>query len=323
MDNLTHSLAGAILGQMGLKTKTGLAMPTLIIAANIPDIDAVAVLLGGHQHLALRRGLTHGPIAMVLLPVLLWAAMLAWDKWRPSEKRLPVHKGWLLALAYIGTLSHPALDWLNNYGVRLLEPFSSQWFYGDSIFIIDLWIWAALIAGVWISLRREKRGNTNWRRPAVLGFFAVCSYIFANGMITGQAESMARDQIIARYDPTASMLEPEVVANPVPIAFWQREIVWRDEQDYGSGSYSLGTGPVLLGEVRPHNMGQGAASRTMPFRVVADPGSDAAAFLFWSRMPVLEQQDDALIIRDQRFMDPRIGDRFLLRIPVPTEIPAR
>ncbi len=45
MDNLTHSLVGALFGQMGLKRKTGLAMPTLIIAANIPDIDAVAVLL--------------------------------------------------------------------------------------------------------------------------------------------------------------------------------------------------------------------------------------------------------------------------------------
>jgi inner membrane protein len=58
MDNLTHSLVGALLGQAGLKRKTGLAMPTLIIAANIPDIDAIAVLLGGDEHLALRRGIT-------------------------------------------------------------------------------------------------------------------------------------------------------------------------------------------------------------------------------------------------------------------------
>lgn len=310
MDNLTHSLAGAILGQMGLKTKTGLAMPTLIIAANLPDIDAVAVLLGGHQHLAMRRGLTHGPIAMALLPIVLWAAMLAWDKWRPNEKRLPVHKGWLLALAYIGTLSHPALDWLNSYGVRLLEPFSSQWFYGDSIFIIDIWIWAALIAGVWTSRRREKRGGSNWQRPAIVGFFALCSYIFANGVITGQAESGARDLVIARYDRTASMPEPMVVANPVPIAFWQRDIVWRDGTDYGSGSYSLGSGVLLLGEVRPHNMGQSRAERVVP-----DEGSDAAAYLFWSRMPVLEKTDKEIVIRDQRFMDPRTGDRFLVRIP--------
>ena len=314
MDNLTHSLAGALLGQMGLKTKTGLAMPTMIIAANLPDIDAVAVLLDGHQHLAMRRGLTHGPIAMVLLPILLWAAMLAWDKWRPNEKRLPVHKGWLLALAYIGTLSHPALDWLNSYGVRLLEPFSSQWFYGDSIFIIDIWMWAALIAGVWMSRRREKRGQINWQKPAIIGFFALCSYIFANGVITGQAEAEAHDQVVARYAPTASMPDPIVVANPVPIAFWQRDIVWRDGSDYGSGSYRLGSGVTLSRDVRPHNMDEG--SRAVPFRVIANKGSDAAAFLFWSRMPVLEQNDTEIIIRDQRFMDPRVGDRFLVRIPV-------
>ncbi len=55
MDNLTHSLAGALLGQMGLKRLTGRAMPTLIIAANLPDIDAVATLLG-RESLAIRRG---------------------------------------------------------------------------------------------------------------------------------------------------------------------------------------------------------------------------------------------------------------------------
>ena len=126
MDNLTHSLVGALLGQMGLKRKTGLAMPTLIIAANIPDIDAITTLLGGQQHLALRRGLTHGPIAMLVLPLLLWGTMLAFDRWQTKqgkrpEKRLSVHKGWLLALAYIGCLSHPLFDWFNSYGIRLLE----------------------------------------------------------------------------------------------------------------------------------------------------------------------------------------------------------
>lgn len=306
MDNLTHSLAGAVLGQMGLKTKTGLAMPTLIIAANLPDIDAVAVLLGGHQHLAIRRGITHGPIAMLLLPLLLWTIMLAWDKWRPNAKRLPVHKGWLLALAYMGTLSHPALDWLNNYGVRLLEPFSSQWFYGDSIFIIDIWIWAALIVGVWLSRRRERAGNAAWRRPAAVSFFALCAYIFGNGLITGQAEASARDLIVARYDRTASMPEPLVVANPVPVAFWQREIVWRDATDYGAGFYSLGAGASLSADIRPHRDGQKAS--------VAAKSRDAAAYLFWSRMPIFEQQNANMIVRDQRFMDPRVGDRFTLKV---------
>ncbi|MDZ4139597.1 MAG: radical SAM protein [Erythrobacter sp.] len=37
MDNLTHSLVGAVLGQAGLKRTTGLAVPALIIGANLPD----------------------------------------------------------------------------------------------------------------------------------------------------------------------------------------------------------------------------------------------------------------------------------------------
>ena len=232
MDNLTHSLAGAVIGQLGLKKKTGLGMATLIIAANIPDIDAVATLLGGVQHLAIRRGITHGPIAMLLLPILLTGIMIWFDGWqarrghkkwgRPTERR-PIHKGWLLTLAYIGCLSHPALDWLNSYGIRLLEPFSAQWFYGDSIFIIDIWIWAALIAGVWISRRREKKGRDDWRRPAWISFAAICTYIFANGLITGKAES---DTALAVEQRTGQRPE-QVVANPMPVTFWRRDMIWQ------------------------------------------------------------------------------------------------
>jgi inner membrane protein len=319
MDNLTHSLAGAILGQMGLKAKTGLAMTTLIIAANLPDIDAVAVLLGGHQHLALRRGLTHGPIAMAVLPIILWAAMLAWDKWRPSEKRLLVHKGWLLALAYIGTISHPALDWLNSYGVRLLEPFSSQWFYGDSIFIIDIWIWVALIAGVWTSRRREKRGNANWQKPAIVGFFALCAYIFANGVITGQAERITTEELMA----FGGYENPTVVANPVPLKFWARDIQWRAEGKYGKGYFNLF--PSSNSEANPYSPSNEVYlarkvryynSSNIERLKIGSLNPDVAAYLFWSRMPVLEHSDKEVMIRDQRFMDPRIGDRFLVRIPV-------
>ncbi|HEX8055321.1 MAG TPA: metal-dependent hydrolase [Novosphingobium sp.] len=81
MDNLTHSLVGALLGQMGLKRRTGLAMPTLIIAANIPDVDAGCTVLG-MASLAMRRGMTHGPIGILLLPLALTGAMVAFDRWQ-------------------------------------------------------------------------------------------------------------------------------------------------------------------------------------------------------------------------------------------------
>ncbi|QTD55976.1 metal-dependent hydrolase [Parasphingorhabdus cellanae] len=345
MDNLTHSLAGAVLGQLGLKKKTGLGMATLIIAANIPDIDAIATLLDGVQHLAIRRGITHGPIAMVILPLLLTGTMILFDGWqtkrgkRPAD-RLPIHRGWLLALAYIGCLSHPALDWLNSYGIRLLEPFSSQWFYGDSIFIIDIWIWAALITGVWISRRREKKGRDDWQRPAWVSFAAICAYIFANGLITGKAEDEATKtvQYIYQLEPTL------VVANPVPITFWKREILWRFELIdksgtgalVGSGNYSLLEG-ASLDEGRNHSTAlslnrkiddggpilnghrartSGAANIHLDY--LKSSNQDVDAFLFWSRMPLIgwRFEDDRskngyeFVIKDQRFDSPLVADRF-------------
>ena len=316
MDNLTHSLAGAVLGQMGLKKKTGLGMATLIIAANIPDIDAVTTLLGGVQHLALRRGITHGPIAMLMLPLLLTGIMIGFDRWqtkrgkRPAD-RLPIHKGWLLALAYIGCLSHPALDWLNSYGIRLLEPFSSQWFYGDSIFIIDIWMWIALIAGVWISRRREKKGAGNWQRPAWISFAAICAYIFANGLITGRAEAETATLLDSKVS-VAAPKGPEnmVVANPLPLQFWKREILWRNESSYGSGAYDLFVGLVL-----DEKQGIRDYSRVLEPEIVR-ASDDAAAFIFWSRMPVIKAVGARVTVRDQRFMDPLVGDRFSVRVNV-------
>lgn len=315
MDNLTHSLVGALIGQMGLKRKTGLAMPTLIIAANIPDIDAVATLLGGYQHLAIRRGITHGPIAMVLLPLMLWTIMLWFDRWqtrrgkRPA-KRLPIHKGWLLGLAYIGCLSHPLFDWFNSYGIRLLEPFSSQWFYGDTIFIIDIWLWIALIAGVWISFRRERKGATNWTTPAVGSLAAICVYIFANGLITGRAEKMMSQAVERKYDLVPSL----VVANPVPIQFWKREMLWRDKTHFGQGAFSAPDAVTVDGTVGIHQMD---GSKT---RLLVQDDVDGAAYLFWSRMPVVKRSggdgEGRLDISDQRFGNPMVSDRFTVSVPL-------
>jgi inner membrane protein len=314
MDNLTHSLVGALIGQMGLKRKTGLAMPTLIIAANIPDIDAVATLLGGQQHLALRRGLTHGPIAMLVLPLMLWGIMLAFDRWQTQrgkrpEKRLPLHKGWLLALAYIGCLSHPLLDWFNSYGIRLLEPFSSQWFYGDTLFIIDIWLWAALIAGVWISRRRERLG-TNWRAPALVSFTAIGAYILANGLITGRAEQLTAEAVQKKHDLVPAL----VVANPVPVLFWKREMLWRDDRYYGQGIYTAFDNVRIDDSVRAHYMGV-EDKQSFAENVVS-----GSPLLFWSRMPVAQIVDDGgkqtLKVSDQRFVDPLVGDRFSASFPI-------
>jgi len=309
MDNLTHSLVGALVGQMGLKRKTGLAMPTLIIAANIPDIDVVATLLGGHQHLALRRGLTHGPIAMLLLPLLLWACMIWFDAWQTRrakrpDSRLPIDKTWLLGLAYLGCLSHPLLDWLNSYGVRFLEPFSSLWFYGDSIFIIDVWIWVAATLGIYFSYRRERRNAMNWSMPAIVSVALIGTYIVANGYISTRAEQLTVQAVQSRFGLTPSL----VVANPVPVQFWKREMLWRDDTSFGKAIYSVPNEVKVDENIGFHQM------KKVDVSTLTQKDLNARAFLFWSRMPVLSGTNQQLEINDQRFLNALMKDSFTVRV---------
>lgn len=311
MDNITHSLIGAVLGQAGLKRLSGLGMPTLIIAANIPDIDAACFFwLDGQEHLGFRRGITHGPIALILLPLLLTGIMIAFDRWqarrgkRPRE-RLPVRFVPLYILALVGTISHPFFDWLNNYGIRLLEPFSSRWFYGDTLFIIDLWIWIGLGLSLWLSRRRERARRTDWHRPALFGLAALGTYVLMNMVISTLAERTVRAQLlVAGVSPTLT------VASPPPLLFWQRDVFWRTDTDYGQGRVDL------LGDSDVDSIGRPLGMDDPLIRQVANSDTDAAAFLFWARMPFAYREGGNLVIGDQRFSDDLAAGRFNVTIPL-------
>ncbi len=165
MDPVTHTLAGWSLGRAGLRHVSPLAVATLVIAANAPDVDALAYLEGEYVALAFRRGWTHGVLAWVVLPVLVWAAVLLFDRtlrrWRRPAAD-PVRAGPLLAVATLGVLTHPLLDWLNTYGIRLLMPFDDRWFYGDALFIVDPWLWLLLAGGLFVGSAPGRTRAVGW-----------------------------------------------------------------------------------------------------------------------------------------------------------------
>ena len=77
---------------------------------------------------------------------------------------------WLVALSYIGAITHPLLDLQNTYAVQLLSPLSDIWFHNDALFIIDVWVWTALAFAIWLSRRQEAvaraggaRRRSRWR----------------------------------------------------------------------------------------------------------------------------------------------------------------
>jgi inner membrane protein len=171
LDNLTHALVGAALSKAGLERRTPLATATLVLAANAPDIDVFAYANGPYFGLAFRRGITHGVPALVVLPVVVGGLVLAWDarvRRRRSPDAPPARPTWVFALAVLGLVTHPLLDWMNNYGMRWWLPFDGRWSYGDTLFIIDPWLWLALGGAVYFSRTWPRRGRIGWAVLAVL-----------------------------------------------------------------------------------------------------------------------------------------------------------
>jgi len=136
LDNLTHSLVGWTLGQAGLKTKSRKGLAALILGANMPDID---VFLGHApwDPLAIHRGFTHGLFGGVLvMPPILAGLLWLLDRWQVKRgaafrSGLAMHFGWLVALSYIGTLSHPLLDMCTNggSGIPLFWPLDDERYF--------------------------------------------------------------------------------------------------------------------------------------------------------------------------------------------------
>ncbi|WP_426749153.1 metal-dependent hydrolase [Myxococcus sp. Y35] len=165
MDNLAHSLVGAWMAEAGLKRTTPLATATLVIGANLPDVDGLVSFAGSDASLYWRRGWTHGVLALGLWPFVLTGLMLLWDRYVRRRKHPdlpPARVGPLLLLSTLSVLSHPALDWLNTYGVRLLMPFDGTWFYGDALFIIDPWVWLLAGAAVIMADARTRKSAAGW-----------------------------------------------------------------------------------------------------------------------------------------------------------------
>jgi len=287
VDNLTHSLVGAVLGRMGLKRLSPRAMPALIISANLPDIDSFVAKWFGTTARTFHRGFTHGIGGLVILPFLTVAIIMFWERLRPGKEG-PLKLGGLLLACFIGTLSHPVLDFMNTYGVRFLEPFSHRWFYGDTLFIMDPWIWIALIIGLELSWRAERLGR-NWQRPAIGAFAVVLAYIGINAVISSRA--------VAVTQPLVEPIEAprQVVAGELPLTFWKRQVMWRGDRLAGSVDYDPFSGARLNPKIAP----LGLADPRLAAAAQDDP--DVDSFLFWSRMPMVIKAGGRAYLSDQRF----------------------
>lgn len=303
MDNVCHTLVGAAFGEAGLKRCTRFGSATLMIAANIPDLD-VLVFATDIPSVAFRRGWTHGTLAQLLLPIALTAVMVAVGRVRaPGDDRTPVRVGALLLLSYVGVLSHVGLDLLNTYGIRLLMPFDGRWFYGDAVFIVDPWIWMTLGFGIWLARRRAA--------PVVARYALIGTVIY----IAAMSISARLGHDVAREAwQTARGVAPEgLMVGPTPITPLRRQII----VDAGT-HYETGTLEWLPSRVTfdPDTISKLDGDPRVARAREAAPIRD---FLVWSRFPFWVLEDvpagTRVTVSDVRFAGR--GSPFVQSVVVP------
>ena len=314
VDNLCHSLVGAALSGAGFRRRTGLATATMVIGANLPDVDALVYLArGGTSALAFRRGWTHGVLAMVVLPFVL-AAIMTWVGRRLEARRVrrgrasaPIIPSQLLVVAAISIWTHPLFDLLNTYGVRLLMPFSSRWFYGDTLFIVDPWVWLALGMGTFVSLRRARAVPVGAasaavmaraERPARLAIAAVATYIAVMAVTSRVGRSVVERQALA----SGGAPSLRVMVAPEPVTPYTRSVVRDMGLWYEIGRLTWTPQPryEVVGE--PVLKTTNAATLTA---LATAPGKDFAS---WARFPFAQvtATSDSVVVRldDVRYAQP-------------------
>ena len=287
MDNLCHTLAGAAFAEAGLKRTTRLGTATLMIASNLPDLD-VLVFATDMPSVAFRRGWTHGVLAQALLPLAFAGVMFS------IGRRRGARLGPLLLLSYLGVVTHVALDLLNNYGVRLLMPFSGRWFYGDSVFIIDVWLWLMLGGGAWLAWSRD--------RPRAARIALLVAAVYIGGlMISGRA---AREFVLDHWQSRYRRAPRNLMVGPMPLTPFRRVVIVDDGDSYATGTFRWIPREVTFGRQVEKNESHPAV------RAAVTGDARVRAVLTWARFPYYEVETtsggDMVTVRDLRFGD-RVG----------------
>jgi inner membrane protein len=190
MDNLTHTLIGALVAETAARvipvtrsvlpdtTRRNLYMTLMVIGGNLPDADLVYTgLVGGTLgYLLHHRGHTHTLLGVIVLAALMYVVAIAWLR-RRDVSSSKTDRWWLAFVALLAPLLHLGMDATNEYGVHPYWPFNNEWTYGDAIFIVEPLFWAAAAPLVVLLRSRIAKGLM----LAVLGLaIALC---FGSGLV--------------------------------------------------------------------------------------------------------------------------------------------
>jgi inner membrane protein len=158
-------LIGLTLAKAGVEKLSSRATITCLLAANAPDSDIVVLAFGDrwdflHHH----RGITHSFVGTLALAVLLALViyLIEYAAARIRSRPTSVSIRGLMIASLLASATHPLMDWTNNYGIRLLLPWSGRWQYGDFVFIVDPFLWFIFGGAVFLVTANTKARTAFW-----------------------------------------------------------------------------------------------------------------------------------------------------------------
>lgn len=317
MDPICHTLTGLAMGHAGLNRRTPMALTTLVLAANAPDIDVVTMATTD-VWMFYRRGWTHGPVAIVVLPLAIAGLVLWYDRnvrRRRDPRAEPARAGPLVGLAVLGLLSHSLLDYMNTFGIRLLMPFSPHWFFGDALYIVDPWLSGVLALGAVVAWRWRHYSETTLRANRLV--VAVATLYVAGMYASGLwARQVVHDGLARAGRAEARFMVSPVIGNP-----FRREVLIDIGDRYEKGFVDFAPTPHF----RPAGYGVEIHADD-PLARDAARSALGVRYLQWARFPFFvvdrTKSPPRVQLNDARYSGPMGTDGWSgTLVPVP-EVPA-
>lgn len=203
MDVVTHGLVG---GLVACAVSGRVAWPVLaavVGGAVLPDIDVVARLWDPVAAITVHRTATHSVIGGLPLAAGVAAAL------RLTSARATF--GRLAGLAYLGVLSHIALDLVTPFGTAALWPLDARRLSLPWLYVIDAVVVGHALVGL-LAATRSPRLRTSGPRAA-LALLVV--YVLGAGVASRTAEAEFRQRLDGQgVAPLRTVLTP-VFPGPV------------------------------------------------------------------------------------------------------------
>ena len=278
MDPITHSLSALVLARAGANRLAPQATLTLVVAANVADLDYLYILGGARAYLTHHLTWSHSVPAALLL-----GAGVALLFWRLRKQPQPL--GPLLAAGWIGAASHLLLDWSTSAGTQFLWPASDtryalDWFSFTEPALLLLLLLGLSLPALFALIHEEIGARRSPRTPrwgAMVALAASLALAVATASLHDEAVTQLDSRIYRDRTPLRS------AAYPAPLNPYRWQGVVETDTTYE-------VVPVnLLNRPRPveafSTFYKPAAARALDRALDTET---AATFLAWARFPQIE-----------------------------------